>query len=142
MNRASSRSLHLALVGALLAIIAVFGSLFWLGTAPLLRDGSQTIIGLSLAVVAIGPILLGWFWARPQIPLRPQDVTVDSYWLDPEPGRRAMLVWVLWEGSATICAVGTLLSGSLVTALIGLVALALLLTHGPGYLEGMQRTGF
>ena len=52
---------------------------------------------------------------------------------------KALLLWVFWEGAGMIGAVGTLLTGSYYPATVGVVALALYLINGPGYLE--DRTG-
>ena len=140
MDRATLRRLHFALIGGLTAVMAVFGSLFLLGAAPFLRSEEAPLIAIVLAVVALGPMLLGLFWARGQIPLRLNDVSVEVYWCTPDSGGRALLLWVLWEGGAMIGTVGTLLTGSLLPASVAMLGLALLVTHGPGYLESRKPT--
>ena len=133
---ATLRRLHFALIGGLTAVMAVFASLFLLGTAPFLRsEGGAPLIAIVLAVVALAPILLGLFWGRGQIPLRLNDLSVEVYWCTPDTGGRALLLWVLWEGGAMIGTVGTLLTGSFLPASVAMLGLALLVTHGPGYLE-------
>lgn len=138
-NRGRVQILHLALIAGVCAVWLAFGALFSLGSAPFLPHGSPPVIAASLAAGALVPILLGWFWARPRIPYRRGSVSVEAFWQDAEAGMRALLAWVLWEGGAMIGAVGTVLTGSLVTAASGLVGLALLLLHGPHYLESRGR---
>jgi hypothetical protein len=138
MDRATVHHLYFALTGGLLAVMAVFASLFPLGTAPLLRAQGTPLIGIITAVAAVSPLLLGWLWARPQVPLRHKDTPVDHYWRAPGPGSGALLLWVLWEGGAMIGTLGTGLTGSPLTASAALLGLALLVTHGPGYLETRQ----
>lgn len=137
MNRTTVQRLHLALVGGLLTVVTVFGALFYPGVAPMLPAGELTdLIAYAIAAGSLGPLLFGWFWARPRVPERPTDLPVEEYWKGAEPGAKALLLWVLWEGSAMTGAVGALLTGSLIPAMPALLALALLLTHGPGHLEG------
>ncbi len=138
MDRPTIARLYLALVGGLLGVMAVFGFLLWQGTAPLLRTPDVALIAIDMAVVASGLILIGLLWARPKVPRRARSVPVEAFWRDPEAGARALLLWVLWEGSAVISSVGTLLTGSLLTAAVGAAALGLLVTHSPGYLEGRE----
>jgi hypothetical protein len=135
MDRSTVQRLFLALVGSLVVTVTLFAALFWLGSAPLLRTGTAGAIASVLAAVAGGTTLLGWLWARPLVPLRDQEAPVENFWRDDGMGVRALLLWVLWEGSAMIGAVGTLLTGSLLTAAVGVVAVASLVTHGPGDLE-------
>lgn len=137
MNRTTVQRLHLALVGGLVAVVTVFGALFYLGVAPMLPAETTTVlISYVIAAASLGPLLFAWFWARPRVPERPPDLSVEEYWKGPEPGAKALLLWVLWEGSAMTGAVGALLTGSLIPATTALLALALLLTHGPGFFEG------
>jgi len=129
------RILHLALVAGLLAIGAAFGMLFWTGTAPLLLAGSAETVAYAIAALALGPIVIGLVWARPRVPARRPDQPAEEFWEDPTAGSRALLLWAIWEGGAILGATGTLLTGSLVPAAAGLMALALLITHGPGHLD-------
>ncbi len=135
MKRQTVVIVHLSLVGGLAMIVAAFGTLFWLETAPLLRSDGAELIAYALSAMALGPILLGWAWARPRIPARAAETPVETYWRDPANGGRSLLLWTLWDGGAITGAVGTLLTGSFIPAAAGLVGFALLITHGPGYLE-------
>ena len=139
-TRSTVRTLYLVLLAGLLMVSAVFGVLFFLGTAPLLpADAQTTLIATVMAVVGMGPVLAGFFWARPNVPLKPANQSVDDYWRDQAVVGKALLLWVFWEGAGMIGAVGTLLTGSYYPATVGVVALALYLINGPGYLE--DRTG-
>jgi len=128
--------LHLALVAGLFASFLAFAVLLWMGTAPLLPADGAEGIAFALAALALGPITIGLIWARPRVPARRPDQPVEAFWQGPATGSRALLLWALWEGAALLGAVGTVLTGSLIPAATALVALALLLTHGPGHLEG------
>ncbi len=134
-RRQAMRILHLALVAGLFAIGAAFGMLFWIGTAPLLPADSAETIAYAIAALALGPIVIGLVWARPRVPARRPDQPAEEFWEDPNAGSRALILWAIWEGSAILGAGGTLLTGSLVPAAAGLMALALLITHGPGHLD-------
>jgi hypothetical protein len=138
MNRTALQRLYLALLSGVLIVTAIFAGLFFLGTAPLLPPAQAPVIAIAMAAFAVAPMLFGGLWARPQIPLRRRGTSVEDYWRDPVVGGRALLLWVLWEGSAIIGAVGTLLTGSLVTGVAGVLALGLLITHSPRYLEGRE----
>jgi hypothetical protein len=137
-GRARIRTLFLALVSSLCATALVFGALFWLSVAPLLRQEDSRAIAASLSVLGLGPIVMGWFWARPRIPYRDAAVSVETFWQGSEPTLRALLAWGLWEGGAIIGVIGALLTGDLLPAGTGLLGLALLVTHGPGYLESRR----
>jgi hypothetical protein len=138
IDRTKVRALYFALVGGLCAVFTTFASIFWLGSAPLLRTEGTFVIALAMSIVPLGPILLGWIWARPQVPFRDEARSLEQFWQDPVPGGRALMVWVLFEGSAIMGAVGTLLTGSVLTAGIALLGLASLLTNGPGYFESRR----
>jgi hypothetical protein len=132
------RGLYWALVGGLLGIMAVFGLLFWLKTAPLLASDRPPIIAWVLGAAGAACILFGWVWARPLVPVRPSGSAPADLWRDPNAGRRALFLWVLWEGGAMLATVGTLLTSSYFTAGVALAGLALLLTHSPGFLESRE----
>jgi hypothetical protein len=132
------RILHLALVAGLLAIGAAFGTLLWLGTAPLFPAGGADTLAYAIAALALGPIVIGVAWARPRVPARRPDQPAEEFWEDPTTRSRVMLLWAIWDGGAILGATGTLLTGSLVPAAAGLMALALLITHGPGHLDRPQ----
>lgn len=127
--------LHLALVAGVLGLIAAFGALFWMGTAPLLPAEGADLIAYTLTALAACPILVGLVRARPRIPSRRAEQPVEEFWQDPAAGNRALVLWALWDGGTILGAAGTLLTGSLLPAAAGLVSFALLLTHGPGHLS-------
>jgi hypothetical protein len=141
LTASSVRTLYWALIAGLVAVMAVFASLFWLGTAPMLRGDPSgvAVIAPVMAGAAFASLAMGWLWARPNLPSRPASNAPASYWDDPSSGARALLLWVLWEGGSIIATVGSLLTGSLLTEAVAAIGLALLLTHGPSFLE--NRTG-
>ncbi len=134
-ERKRAVALHLALSGGFGVVGVVFGALLYGGNAPFLRDAQNQVLPWALAVAGLGPMVLGLVWARPRVPIRPPALDIEAYWRDTDAGPAALLTWVLWEGSGMIGAVGTLLTGSLVTGGVAALGLALLLLHGPGYYE-------
>ena len=141
LTASSVRRLYWTLVAGLVAIMAAFASLFWLGTAPMLRGdpAGVAVIAPAMAIAAFASLAVGWFWARPNVPLRPASKASAAYWDDPNAGGRAVLLWVLWEGGSIIATVGSVLTGSFLPEAVAATGLALLLTHGPSFLE--NRTG-
>jgi hypothetical protein len=109
--------------------------LFWLKTAPLLRDARAPLIAWVMSGVAAAVLLAGLLWARPQVPTRSAGGKAEDLWSDPAAAGRALMLWVMWEGGTMIATVGTLLTGGYPTACVAVAGLALLLTHSPGYLE-------
>jgi len=127
--------LYLALVGGYVMITLVFGYLFFLHRAPLQPELFYSPIPWVMAALGLPSLVLGLTWARPRVPLRKPSVDAEAYWRGTEAGQNALLGWVLWEGSGIIGLVGTLLSGSIGTAALATIALALLLLHSPAYFE-------
>ena len=136
LDRKKVWALYLALLAGLLSVAGVFGLLFFLGNAPMAPELRTTPVPWVVALLGGTSVVMGWAWARPQVPLRPASQTTEGYWQEPVNLGKALLLWVLWEGSGIIGAVGTLVTGSLVTGALTAVALALLLTHSPDFLEG------
>lgn len=136
MNRRQVVVLYAALLFAVLSTGTVFGVLFGLGIAPLLRDTDPTLVALVLALAPLGPYAVALLWAKPQVPLRRPEEPVAQYWQGPAAGGRALLLWVLCEGGAMIGCVGALLTGSLMPAASAVLGVALLVLNGPGHLEG------
>jgi hypothetical protein len=138
IDGARLRILYWALVGGLVAIMAIFSLVVWLKKGPLLPSESPPVIAWALGGVATASLLMGLLWARPLIPVRPSGTAPAGLWLDPTAGARALLFWVMCEGGTIIATVGTLMTGSYFTAGVALAGLALLLTHSPGYLESRE----
>lgn len=137
LTASSARVIFWALVGGLISMMVVFASLFWMGTAPLLRDDPRNsqIIASVIAVAGLGSLAIGWVWARPNVPLRPPGKDAAAFWNDPNAGAKALLLWVLFEGGTVMATVGSFLTGSVLTESVAAIGLALMVTHSPGYLE-------
>lgn len=136
MNGERIRALYYALLAGACGVTVVFITLFWLGTAPLLREDPATtqIIAMVIAGTALIVFVAAFFWARPHVPVRSRETPVASYWRS-EAGQRALLVWVLFEGGTMMSAVGTLLTGMLYPEVTLALGLALYVLHSPTYFE-------
>lgn len=131
--------LHRALVGGLTVIVAIFSFLIYQrGGALLAAEPSQDLIGLVIGGAGLVPLALGFLVFRPRVPARRPGETAEAYWSQPEASGRALLVWVLFEGSGTIGATGYLLSGHLAAGFTAAAGLAALVLSGPGFLGGRQ----
>ena len=107
--------------------------LIYFGTAPIARDLSippsiPTAFCAGLSLVAL-------FGARPRIPPRPSIVPIDQYWGDGRASAAMSLLIFLLEGSATVGAVWTMLSGSWMTAAASFLSIGLLALNGPERFE-------
>ncbi|HTS88031.1 MAG TPA: hypothetical protein VMG41_06020 [Gemmatimonadales bacterium] len=134
---ATVRILHVAMFTAPCAAGVIFGLLLWMGRAPLVNPaGFEAPIWIVSTLIAV-LTLLGWLWARPRVPPRPETASTDAFW-SPSTRVSALVTWALWEGAALAGAAATLVTGSLLTAGLGLVALASLLVSGPSALESRR----
>ena len=136
LDRAKVRILHLALVAGVVGIGAVVSFLLWNGTAPILAGEQLDLITYSIAVPSLASILVGWFCAKPRIPRRRRSQSTDDFWRTPHAAGNALVLWVLTEGAALMGLITILMTGSATTAIVAALGLVVLLTNGPGHLEG------
>ena len=125
-EREGVRKLYLILFAGLTVIGGVMLVLTLKLTGPRLAPGNTTdIIGYVIAALAFAPFLMGVYWARGQVPARVPGESADEYW-KPESRGRALMLWVLCEGSGILGAVGYHLTGGAAPlALFGLCWLAM-----------------
>jgi hypothetical protein len=119
-------------------MMAVFSVVIWREHGPLLPGETRQLIAGVLGGVGALCLLAGVVWARPRVPMRASGQSPDALWRDPSAGGKALVLWVLFEGGASIGTVGTLMTGSYFTAAVALAGLALLLTHTPGFFESRE----
>jgi hypothetical protein len=107
----TARVLHLALLGGLLVIVAMFLFLvFGVLGAPLLTSADETsFIGYVLAAFGLLALVLAVLVLRPRVPTRSSGQSDAEYWQDAF--QPALLVWTALEGGGITCAVGALLTG-------------------------------
>lgn len=133
--RRAARVIHLALLGGLALISAVFLILgLALDVAPLIREGEDVaIIGYVLAGVGLMPIILSMLVLRPRVPARSSGQSEAEFWQGAL--RAALPVWTLAEAGGMIAAVGALLTGLWAPMVVVAVALTCLGVTGPGRFE-------
>jgi hypothetical protein len=110
----------------------VLGYLVYFGPGPLLGAGSM--VGYLLAAPSLMVLALGLTLLRGRVPPRSPTQSLSDYWGDRHHFGRGLAVWVAAEQAVMLGLVGWLLSGSLVALGAGLVAIALLVLHGPAAL--------
>ena len=137
MNAASSlrvvRIVHAALTIGLIwvgvtfvLLLRVFGMDFGFGAglAPIFA-------GLSAAILAIA-----LFFLRGRTPARPMNQPPEDYWASNEVLAAAITFWAALEGAGLVGWTGYLLTGSLLPAALGAVAILVLLVFRPSRIEG------
>jgi hypothetical protein len=132
-SRESLRMTHRLLLAGLLGIWLAFAGLFFAGAAPLLPEPpAPDFVAVSVTATIL---LVAWLWARPRVPRRRPMTNEIDFWKDPQTFAAASLVFFLFEGSAILGAIWTLVSGSMSTALVSALAIVGLLFSGPERFE-------
>jgi hypothetical protein len=131
LSRRSIRTLHRLLVGGLSAFWLLVGALIYFRVSPLTPE--DPFPPALAAAVCAGFLLAALFWARPRIPARLSTVTIEDYWREARPAMDRFLS--LLEGSSTLAVVWTMLTASWMTAVVGLVSVAVLAFNGPERFE-------
>jgi hypothetical protein len=121
------------LLAGLLAFWAVVASLVYFGPAPLSPD-SPIPPGVAAGICS-APLLLALLWARPRVPQQDVTTSTDDYWKDPRVSNGAAVVLFLTEGSATLAAAWTLLTGDWLCVIVSALAIGALAYHGPARYE-------
>lgn len=133
LTRASLVTMHRMLLAGLVVIWLAIGGMTWAGVVPLLPE--NTLLGRVIEGIAAIDLLAAWFWARPRVPRRQPLANIDTYWGNEKTLRAASLVLFLFEGSAILGAVCTMLSASPIAAVISFAAILGLAFNGPERLE-------
>jgi len=132
-SRDSLRQLHRTLVAGLVAFWIVIGVFTYAGVVPLTRDAP---FPPSVMVAICGAVLLvAVLWARPRVPARSASTGIDDYFRDERVRAGVNFVIFLLDGSATLVAVWTLLTGSWMTAVVSLVSIVIMAFNGPERFE-------
>lgn len=137
MNAASSlrvvRIAHAALAIGLIwvgvtfvLLLRVFGMDFGFGSglAPIFA-------GVSAAILAVALLFL-----RGRTPARPMNQAPEDYWASNEVLTGAIAFWAALEGAGLVGWTGYLLTGHLLPAAMGAVAILVLLVFRPARIEG------
>jgi uncharacterized membrane protein len=104
--------------------VSVFAAIFIVlrlaGLPPLLHADSTSdfvaYVAYVLTGIAVVLLLIGLFVLRPAVPARRAGQTTAEYWATPKAVQKAMSVWFIIEGAATLSSVAFLLTGHVVAA--------------------------
>lgn len=127
------RIIHAALVIGQVLVAATFFLLLRM-QGPL--AGGSPLIGYVTAGLAIVNLTVAFGLLRSRIPQRRTDQSPEDYWSTNEARGAAVVLWAVMEGSGLFCWIGYLMSGSIVPAAVGALAIAALITVRPSQLEG------
>lgn len=129
------RILHVALTMGLVVVAGVFIMLRQSTTA---RFSVGPTLGLILAGLALVQLAVVLGFLLPRLPLRTADQSPDQYWSTvarPD----AIMLWVMTDGAGLASWVGYLLTGTVVPAGVGVLAIAALILLQPGRFEGLAK---
>jgi len=117
-------------------LAAVFLILRLAGLPPLLHADSATdVTAYVLAGISVVLLLIGLFVLKPGVPARRAGQTTSDYWATPKAVQKAMMVWFVIEGSATIAAVGFLVTGHVVASAAMVISIVAFWMVGPEKFE-------
>ncbi len=127
------RLLHAAILTGLVAIGLALAVIVLVLRGPLLPQAPN----LALVMAGAGAAMLAGALAllRPRVPARPAEQSPEAYWEDAGNRRAAVLLWAVVEGGGIVAATGYLLTGALGPAVIGVFAIAALLSLRPARLQ-------
>jgi len=117
-------------------LAAIFLILRLAGVQPLLHaDPTSDLIAYVMAGIAVVLLLVGVFVLKPGVPARRSGQTSAEYWVTPKIVQKAMSVWFIVEGAATLASVGFLMTGHIVAAAAMILAIVVFWMVGPETLE-------
>jgi hypothetical protein len=127
------RIIHAALVIGQILVGATFFLLLRAQGQPL--AGANPLIAFVTAGLAFVNITVAFGLLRARMPQRPSDQSPDDYWRRNEARSAAVLIWAVLEGSGLFCWVGYVMTGSIVPAAVGVLAVLALIILRPSQLE-------
>ncbi|MCC7045052.1 MAG: hypothetical protein IT183_14400 [Acidobacteria bacterium] len=133
LTRDSLERLQRLLIAGLGAFWLVIGVLYWLSAVPLLPDIPVPDV-VPVAITAVIQIV-AWLWARRRVPRRRPMMSLSDFWTDGATTAAAALPIFLFEGSATLAAVWTMLTASPATAVVSVLGVLGIAASGPAVYE-------
>jgi hypothetical protein len=126
---------HFLRIGvSILAVI--FLILRFAGLKPLLpADQASDLIAYVISGIAVVLALVGVFVIKPAVPARRPGQTTAEYWSTPKTVQKAMSVWFIVEGAATLASVGFLMTGHAVASAAMILTIAVFWIVGPEVFE-------
>jgi len=117
-------------------LAAIFLILRFAGLKPLLPpDQASDLIAYVISGIAVVLALVGVFVLKPAVPARRPGQTTGEYWSTPKIVQKAMSVWFIVEGAATLASVGFLMTGHAVASAAMILTIAVFWIVGPEVLE-------
>ena len=95
------------------------------------QDTDSAMIANMLAAIPIALLAVALLVLKPRVPARQPGQTAEAFWSKLEVVSKVMLVWFLMEGAGVISAVGFLLIGGNVAAIVMGVTIAAFWMCGP-----------
>lgn len=133
LTRQSLQTLQRMLVAGIGALWLTIGILFWISTIPLLPEApapDAVAVGVTATLQ-----LVAWLWARRRVPRPRPMMSLPDFWKQEATTTAAALPLFLFEGSAMLAAVWTLLTASPATAVMSALGVIGLLMSGPAAYE-------
>jgi hypothetical protein len=132
-TRESFQLLQRLLLSGAVSFLLVVGILLWLGAVPLLPE--PPVPDVVPVVVTAMVQLMAWFWARRRVPRRRPMQSATEFWKDASTLSAAHLALFLFEGSAMIATVWTMLTASPATLVMAVLGMAGVAASGPAAYE-------
>ncbi len=127
------RLIHMVLVLGTTLSGVVFVVVRRVTPPPALAQAS--VIGIVLAVSAIGMVGVALTVLRPRVPQQAPEQSIDDYWGDATVRMTAMTLWAVVEGASLLGAVGYLLTGATAPGLALALGVVTLLSLRPSRFE-------
>jgi hypothetical protein len=125
--------LHLILLGFGVLVALAFVVMVSLRGPILQVDSGTSVIGWSMAGVALITVAFAVLLVRPRVPSRSASTPPAEYW-SPATRSPSMLLWILCENAGVIAGLGYLLTGMLVALAVQGIALLALAWYSPSRL--------
>lgn len=132
MNTRAVRIMHGALVGGLALAGAVFFVLLRVQGRPL---GGAPKVGITLAILAVGLLIVAVTILRRRIPERRFDQSPDAFWASTEVQSVSILLWAVVDGAGLLGWVGYVFTGGVAPAAAAVLSILTLIAFRPASLE-------
>lgn len=125
--------LHLILLGFGVLVALAFVVMVSLRGPILQLDSGTSVVGWSMAGVALTTVAFAVLLVRPRVPSRAASTPSAEYW-NPATRAPSMLLWILCENAGVIAGLAYLLTGLLVALAVQGIGLLALAWHSPSCL--------
>jgi len=123
--------LHRVLLIGQLTSMAVFLFVHFRGIVPLRDSDTASLVAYALSGIAALQVIAAFFVLKPRVPTRSPAQSVEQYWSTPSSTQQIFLVWFILEAGVVLSAVGFLLTGDPLPAVIAGVGILFFFRSGP-----------